>query len=57
MCFENFCNKKKATYNLKICSQKITHMFPPEKIEKSSSAKYGRQIYVQQKKTGHYEQT
>jgi hypothetical protein len=25
-------------------------MFPPEKIEKSSLAKYGRQLYVQREK-------
>jgi len=38
--------QKIITYNLKFCSQKITNMFPPEKNEKSSLAKYGRQINV-----------
>ena len=49
--------QKIITYNLKFCSQKITNMFPPEKNEKLSLAKYGRQINAQNTKTGHYEQT
>jgi len=51
--------KKRATYNLKFCSQKFTNMFPPETIEKSSLANYGIDKIDEQrkKKTGHYQQT